>query len=901
MIEKIKPSENFAQFFFEILKITPTLIIEQQKTRPDLQTPELNLIIEGFITLMDKLNKELPKYNYLFEMLNIFFIPDKKQMVNALINFILFNYSKILGSDNEISEEVIKFTTKMSLVQGIAFLLDIDTKPDDTNAIEAIDGLGLCIKEQSKILSTTSSIENYYLYIMSLYCRAIIFEKNFNMYAEAFSDYQEIIEILPFYRKYLQRAKDLTSEEVVFSRVLNGLMISSELEKKLYTLKGLLASRDKIENIIPKTSNSALSPTSSVRLNIREQEEGKFTGNQVLSQSVFENDETLQSIQEQIDNNENLKLFYYNIRLEIIDLFSKLSSKIPFDLTDSTLRNIDKAFKRLGALAGPAITAPTNMGAPLIGEGLKQIGDIPGHFDRKQQQNIAANMLIKSAGTGKEPSKLASMIAAYLTWRYQSQIRILSGLQDYKIYKEFYSRKSRFSNKIKFILSKERHHPSAAIAAKYVALKLRKALVKENSSNSYSLALLIDLITKSILETKSSKKFEIVTNVQSNSKIWTIPKMFYCPIIVIPGETFTYIYKKALNEYHEESKEEFYGIQFLTREEVEFELLRGNIIPFSCDNSYTLPKDYISHELEPRKHSMQYRIGEIENELKSMNNKLDIIIRYLQAPTSINNHTNVQHQQSNSQIFNLTDGRQIKIRKLKKADGDGNCGFRSILGDDYLHKDPNLLSRKGIIQILKAELKDQTVNELVSRDLLAKYNEWVSGIWEMEKDNLFPLSINIYFKTMRKQMKAGISNEALTNRIKYYCMSQTAILCYLDNYLIHDKIFPHMQGALLAFAKILGIKVHCFQEQADGSIKLLTDLEYSLKHINGEAFLIQNSIGNHFDCLEVEIISTTPKLNFGDHPGIMFSSKNISTASIEPIDTNLSDTTTEGPSQLVRK
>ena len=78
--------------------------------------------------------------------------------------------------------------------------------------------------------------------------------------------------------------------------------------------------------------------------------------------------------------------------------------------------------------------------------------------------------------------------------------------------------------------------------------------------------------------------------------------------------------------------------------------------------------------------------------------------------------------------------------------------------------------------------------------------------------------------------------------------------CYLNEYLVSAKNYPHAQGSLIAFAKATGKKLYCWQDIGAKNLRLEDDLDnQNWNHPNGEAHLLYNGI-NHFDSLNVSKI-----------------------------------------------
>jgi ABC-type multidrug transport system fused ATPase/permease subunit len=212
-------------------------------------------------------------------------------------------------------------------------------------------------------------------------------------------------------------------------------------------------------------------------------------------------------------------------------------------------------------------------------------------------------------------------------------------------------------------------------------------------------------------------------------------------------------------------------------------------------------------------------------------------------------------------VVNLSDGRQVKIVGEHKVASDGNCGFRSILGNRYFRINPNLMTRKGVIEFLSSGLKDASIRRLISKDILAKYQEYVAGTWFMDQDRKFPEKLRSKFQELRRASAQNDSKDyqITHNRaIEAYCQERETIQLYLNDYLIRDEIWPHAQGSLAAFAQMLGIRIYCLQQEVHSGYRML-EIQQNLPDDEEEVFLVQNLERTHFERLEVSVLTELPK------------------------------------------
>jgi ankyrin repeat protein len=208
-------------------------------------------------------------------------------------------------------------------------------------------------------------------------------------------------------------------------------------------------------------------------------------------------------------------------------------------------------------------------------------------------------------------------------------------------------------------------------------------------------------------------------------------------------------------------------------------------------------------------------------------------------------------------LCKLLDGREIAIVGEQKVDGDGNCGFRSILGPIYARVNPGLMTRAGVITFLTDGMKDESIRHLISKDVLAKYQEYVANVWAMEKDQKFPATLQTNFKQLKEAAKKDDSaayQKSQEKKVEDYCQSKEAIQAYLGDYLKYDDVWPHVQGSLAAFAQMLGIRTHCLQKQIDSTYRHV-DIPQTAIEYKEEVFLSQNVTRTHFNRLAVNMTS----------------------------------------------
>ena len=202
----------------------------------------------------------------------------------------------------------------------------------------------------------------------------------------------------------------------------------------------------------------------------------------------------------------------------------------------------------------------------------------------------------------------------------------------------------------------------------------------------------------------------------------------------------------------------------------------------------------------------------------------------------------------------LPDNKVIKVLAKKKALGDGNCGFRAILGGNYLTNKKGLFKRSGVIELLKSSIDNPVVKELIAKDLEAKYQEYVANIADISD---MPQGIKkqfIDFKAAAETTGNDLSRQAeITQRISHYCQRKKVLITYLNEYLINDHHWPHVQGSLAAFGYICNIKIHCIQSMPRDSKHSFNWLQYidierpkDANYIE-EVFILLNKKRNHFD------------------------------------------------------
>ena len=85
----------------------------------------------------------------------------------------------------------------------------------------------------------------------------------------------------------------------------------------------------------------------------------------------------------------------------------------------------------------------------------------------------------------------------------------------------------------------------------------------------------------------------------------------------------------------------------------------------------------------------------------------------------------------------------IEATGISKAKGDGNCGFRAILGGKFLDGE---YDRKTIVDDIKRCLNNKEVKKLVGNDIKALYNEWVADSTKVK----LPESLQGTFDKMHK-------------------------------------------------------------------------------------------------------------------------------------------------------
>ncbi len=239
----------------------------------------------------------------------------------------------------------------------------------------------------------------------------------------------------------------------------------------------------------------------------------------------------------------------------------------------------------------------------------------------------------------------------------------------------------------------------------------------------------------------------------------------------------------------------------------------------------------------------------------------------------------------------LPDGRKIQYLDKKKAVADGNCGFRAILGGKGLGSMAGkYLTRQGIIELFNSSLKDKVVIKLIAKDLIAKYQEYVANVLNESDFAKLPKKIQeVFVEFKAKSMAIGekfsklakeklsentetivdfdriakISGlEANEKELMKCCKNEEIIILYLNEYLVNDDNWPHLQGSMAAFGYLCGIKIHCFQKQKvkgeNGSFQLkYIDVNHPMAdYSNGEAFIIQSDAFDHFDELDYKLIDS---------------------------------------------
>jgi hypothetical protein len=202
----------------------------------------------------------------------------------------------------------------------------------------------------------------------------------------------------------------------------------------------------------------------------------------------------------------------------------------------------------------------------------------------------------------------------------------------------------------------------------------------------------------------------------------------------------------------------------------------------------------------------------------------------------------------------LQDGRLVTFT-LQKASGDGNCGFRSILGHIYLKKEKAALTRAGVIDLLKINAnKDNDIRQLISVEIVAKYREWIGNVWNMDRD--FPEKLSELFRLYKTRSEnkrlSPQAQEELMQGLEEECLLDEIQTIYLDSYLSKDYIWPHIQGTLTAFATLIGVKLHCIHDEGNNKIRELTDINQPQREYEEEVFIFQNLARDHFDRAVVE-------------------------------------------------
>jgi hypothetical protein len=193
---------------------------------------------------------------------------------------------------------------------------------------------------------------------------------------------------------------------------------------------------------------------------------------------------------------------------------------------------------------------------------------------------------------------------------------------------------------------------------------------------------------------------------------------------------------------------------------------------------------------------------------------------------------------------------------MQSAKGDGDCGFRSLLGGEFLQGEINrdeIIARinRVIDDVAVDSERSQKVINLVAIDIEQRYQEYEPG--ENELEEYFPEELKVLFDTLKGQEQSSLltgaeREEFYRSEIKSNFSKKDHVKSYLNNYLTghehYKSVWPMLGGVMDAAAECLDKKVH-YWHMRNGKLEAMHSNWPT--NVTEEIHVIH--IGVHFDRL----------------------------------------------------
>ena len=238
----------------------------------------------------------------------------------------------------------------------------------------------------------------------------------------------------------------------------------------------------------------------------------------------------------------------------------------------------------------------------------------------------------------------------------------------------------------------------------------------------------------------------------------------------------------------------------------------------------------------------------ITEDLEEKKLELDLA---LAVALSLDVENNIEDQEFPTEAFKkkgVINGSTLVLENVP-AVRDSNSGFRAILGGKHLSIS---MSRGDIVKQIRHNM-DPDIKNLIDNDIKALYEDWI-----LDSEKNLPNFLRPRFKDYLEIDQIGAIGDETGEQFEQRMSDEFVSMfdnhasrqSYFNGYLNDENNLPS-QGTLIAFAKVLGVKLHCWQDNGGDNLRLVDNMvhEQNWKHNFADVHILQD--GNHFDRLDL--------------------------------------------------